>query len=74
VGVNVSGVDQVKTGVNETIEQAERGGLVRRPAEDVSTKDEGRDFQTAIAEFAFFHGLRLDLKVNCSTQANRRLE
>src|SRR5207247_2071357 len=35
-GINVSSVDQIKSGGDESIEQSKRRSLIRRPAENIS--------------------------------------
>jgi hypothetical protein len=41
-GINVSSVDQIKSGGNESVEQSEGRSLIRRPAEDISAKRQWR--------------------------------
>jgi hypothetical protein len=44
-GINVSSVDQIKSGGDERIEQSEGRSLVHRPAEDVPAERQRRYLQ-----------------------------
>src|SRR5205823_4365406 len=54
-GVDVGGVDEVETGVDEAVKQFEGLRLVGGPAEDVATEGPGGDLDSRIAEGAFSH-------------------
>jgi hypothetical protein len=45
-GINVSSVDQIKSGGDESIEQLERRSLIRRPTEHASTERQRRHLQS----------------------------
>jgi hypothetical protein len=54
-GVDVSGVDAVEAAIYEGVENAEGGGRVDGPAEDVSAEDEGNDLDVGAAERSCLH-------------------
>src|ERR1044072_1547025 len=56
-GVNISGVDEIKSSGDESIKQSEGRSLIRRPSKDVSTKRQRRDLQSRITQIAPFHSV-----------------
>ena len=54
-GVDVSGVDAVEAAIYEGVENAEGGGRVDGPAEDVSAEDKGDDLNFGAAERSCLH-------------------
>ena len=53
--IGVGGVDGVEAGVDEGVEQGERGRLVDVPAEHIAAQHQRRDVEIGVAEAAF-HG------------------
>ncbi|MNP20388.1 hypothetical protein D3C76_1129580 [compost metagenome] len=51
-GVDVCCVDAVQAGVQQRIQQAERGRFVGRPAEYIAAEYQGRNLQARLAKFA----------------------
>src|SRR6185295_19912773 len=54
-GVDVGGIDAVKAGRDETVEQLEGGRRVRRPAQHVAAEDQRRNLKPRISQFTLVH-------------------
>ena len=55
--IGIGRIDRVEAGIDEPVEQVERGLLVGGPAEHVAAKDERGDFEAGLAEGALLQGL-----------------
>ena len=53
--IDIGSVDHRSAGVDESVEDGEAGGLIRRPSEHIAAERQRRDLDAAVADGALFH-------------------
>src|SRR6185312_2327466 len=68
-GIDIGGIDEIQARVESRVEDAERIGLVHRPAENIATEHDGGNGKSGLSEWFCTHAAVSNLMVHARITA-----